>query len=200
MTQAVADQAAQIAAERDRMIETIMADANLSQAGKQRAVAKQHQAAVERMQVLKDNFSGGSVITAQELGKQLFGADQVTGADAISMRDAHDRAAQVEDPQAAAALLDAARMYGDEHLARAVAHRAYNESQSPLVGPAWSPVVEAYASSRPEVAERLQEYHEARSQTMQDNLAAGFAFALPKPPIIDRLHEHQIAELAESDS
>jgi hypothetical protein len=200
MTEAIADQASQIATERDRVVERIMADQNLSPAGKQRAVARAHQQAVNAMDALKANFQGGAVITADELGKRLFGAQQVTGADAVSMRDAHDRAAQVEDPGEARNLLEAAHMYGDEHLAKAVGHKAYQMSQTPLFGPAWAPVLEAYAASRPEIAEQLQEYHDARSQRTQDSLAAGFAFALPKPSIIESLHDHQIAELAGGDA
>ncbi|MGC4109449.1 MAG: hypothetical protein QM747_03275 [Nocardioides sp.] len=196
MTQAVADQAARIGDDHQKAVDRIMNDASLSVEGKQRAAAKIHLAAVEQMQTLKTNFQGGAVISAQELGKQLFGADQVTGADAISMRDAHDRAAQIEGPQDAIDLLNSAQMYGDDHLARAVAHRAYNESQTPLFGPAWMPVVETYAANRPQVAQKLQDYHDARSQTTADNLAAGMAFYLSKPPILDRFHDHQIAALA----
>ena len=93
-----------------------MNNPDLSTEGKQRAGAKAHQSALEQMQSLKDNFEGGAALAANTLGKTLFGAQQLVGQDALSMRDAHDRASRIEDPGEARELIARADLTGDEHL------------------------------------------------------------------------------------
>ncbi len=119
----------------------------------------------------------------------------MSGVDAVSFRDAQDRAAQLEDAQQAAVLLDRAVQSGDHHLAQAVAEKAYSNA-SGLFGGQWADVLNQYAAARPWAADKLNEYGDALWQG--DSFNAAMTFGVPRPTgLSDHLTEGQLQALAE---
>ena len=99
-----------------------------------------------------------------ELERRLFGLGGAGGLDgaaqAISARDAQDRAGRLTDPQEAAALLARAEQNGDPTLARAIAHHALQQSRSamtPSAGDAWEGVLAAFVDARPHMTPVVEE-------------------------------------------
>jgi hypothetical protein len=90
---------------------------------------------------------------------ELFGTSGIAGdqvAAALSLRDAADRAYQLDNPEDAAAMMTRALQSNDELMARAVLQAAYNLAQSPI-GTAWVPVVQQYADARPLAETKIDE-------------------------------------------
>lgn len=75
------------------------------------------------MRELQETHEAHNRLTKRSLTRELFGATSVSGSDAISMRDALDRADSLNSPGQALELLDRAERSGDRHLAQAVAQR-----------------------------------------------------------------------------
>ncbi len=72
--------------------------------------------------------------------------------EAISTRDAQDRAALIKGPQDAAALLERAEQNGDQVLARAIARHAVEQSRVGLQGEQWGAVLASFVDARPSVS------------------------------------------------
>jgi hypothetical protein len=196
ITQGAIDQAEGIRQTLANAIDRARNDQTLSPVGRTQRIAAAWQQASTAMGGVRINFEGGSALNAQDIQRQVFGADSVSGADAISTRDAADRAAQLPNADEALSLLDRAELTGDDHLARAVAAHAYQASQDWLGGQDWSRVVDAYIQTRPDVAEKLQQLSDLRSNTTRDAINfAGYTYLL-KPDELSRLSDGQIAALA----
>jgi len=118
----------------------------------------------------------------QELERKLFGTGRPDGAsEAISNRDAQDRAANVTRPDAASALLRRAEQNGDQVLARAVAHHAVQQSRQALTPQAirdWDAVVGAFVDARPQTAETVEELAMIERLGMRQVFSP---FSLPPP-------------------
>jgi hypothetical protein len=113
--------------------------------------------------------------TKAHVGRDLFGAMSASGADAISFRNAADRASRLENPEEAIRLLDQAERTCDEVLAKEIAQRAYDTQTGSLFGGGtWGAVIEQYASSRSDVAEQLRALDAARVDDLKGNLQAAF--------------------------
>lgn len=198
ITEAVAAKASQIQVELNAATETARSNGALTTEGRERALAVAYMHAKTAMDDLVQSWQGTSEATASVLAKDLFGAVDVRGADAISLRDAGDRASQVETPEAALALLDRANNTGDEVLARAVAEHAWLQRSTFFGGP-WRAVVDAYAVTRKDVAVKLAELDAASTDDIRANLTAGFMFILAKPAELDRHSDYRIQMIAETD-
>lgn len=188
MTQTVRDEATQIHDRRDRAINAAMDDPMLSSQGVRLQAAKVQLAAQRAMDALRANFEGGAALTGTDLARRLFGADSVAGMDAISVRDAAARAAQLADPDEALGLLKDAQMTGDSVLAKAVARHAFTQANGPfaMFGGGWVDVLDAYAQATPGFAEQLQSYRASISNSLQDSVDS-MIFMLPMPSIISDL-------------
>jgi hypothetical protein len=150
---AVPDGTAQKAADIQRRFNQAVAatqsDGKLSAEGRRNQLAAYYRDAVTAMKTVRESFEGSEEQTAHDLTIDMFGSASSLGADAISARDADDRAAQLQTRDEALALLTRADSNGDQVLARAIALRAFTETQQPLSGRAWGPVLDAYTSRRP---------------------------------------------------
>lgn len=97
----------------------------------------------------------------QELERKLFGTGWLDGAsEAISNRDAQDRASRLARSDEATRLLRRAEQNGDQALARAIAHHALQQSRqapSPQASRDWDSVVGAFLDARPHTAPVVEE-------------------------------------------
>ena len=92
------------------------------------------------MNALKSTHAGLTQHRKTVTAKELFGSENVSGAEAVSSRDAADRVAQVRTPAEATAMLERAEQTGDQALTQAVAATAFERAQSWLGGSAWARV------------------------------------------------------------
>lgn len=203
VTQDLVDQAHGIRTTFEGHAERARNDRTLSKVGRAQKVAAAWRQAQTSMDGLRSNFQSDATLTAADVRQQVFGAKAVTGADAVSMRDAYDRASQVQSPADAGALLARAEMTGDTHLARAVAATAYdNAVTTPAFlggGDAWTGVLNQYMSTRPDVADQLQRLNDATQDGNKNALdLAGYTY-LMKPDELNRVSEYQIDLLANDD-
>jgi hypothetical protein len=164
MTQEVADAAARVLRDFHQDVRSARADDRLSDRGRQQRMALTYRRADAEMKKLKVNVEGGMALTAGHLQRKVFGSETpLSGADAISMRDAMTRAGQLKNADEAHSLLQQAELTGDDHLAKALVRRAFDSSRDGALGN-WGGVIDAYAASRPDVARRLQELADACSR------------------------------------
>lgn len=199
ITKEAADKAAGILREFHADVRSARTDDRLSDRGRQQKLAVAYRRAGAAMTALKVNVEGGAVLTAAQLQREVFGSETpLSGADAISMRDAMTRAGQLKNADEAHALLLQAEMTGDDHLAKAVARRAFDNSRDGGVGN-WGGVVDAYVAPRPDVADRLQQLSDARSRDLQDALAWGMTTRVAQPDELRGLGHGQINALASED-
>lgn len=187
-----------IRADLNAAAERARADGTLSPVGRQQKIAAAYVDAKRRMDALSANVQDGAAVTSASLQKQLFGTAGVTGADAVSVRDAAARAAQLESADEGLQLLRSAEVNGDEQLARAIASRAFAEARSPFGG-SWSQVVDEYAASRPGVGRKMEELAAAQRNHAADAVTNAFATAVPKPSEIDAFADHQLEALAQGN-
>jgi hypothetical protein len=200
MTQEQIAAAAQIRAGLEAAVNRARADDTLSTVGRQRHIARAYKAAETEMAGIRINHAGGAAVTAEHLQRELFGADQVAGTDAISVRDAEDRAAQLQSGGEALALLRRAERNNDQVLARAVAAKAFEAAQDFIGGAAWSPVIDAYTETRPDIAGKLQQLVDTQRNGVSDAInSAGWTW-LGKPDELARVSEGQLEALTVDDN
>ena len=186
ISQATADKAAAIQREFNSSVTAFREDRGLTPEGKRQRMAAAYLRAEEAMNKLRSSWREGAQASAQVLNRDIFGAASTAGVDAISARDADDRAAQLQTADEALPLLSRAEENGDKVLARAIAQRAYRERGNPFGG--WGLVLEAYTENRPDVARKLSELEAARRDTFQTNFTAGIVFSLHQPAELNNLH------------
>lgn len=198
MTQQFVNRAHDIRTQYEADVERVRNNAQLSAVGKQQQLAAAWKTATTAMDGHRVTFDGASTLTANDQRRRVFGADNVTGADAVSMRDAFDRAALLQSGDEALALLRRAELTGDDHLARAVASTAFDNSAGGFIG-AWTRVVDAFTATRPDVAQSMQEIANAESSNVKDALdLAGYTY-LGKPEELARVSDYQIQLLANGE-
>lgn len=161
------------------------------------ALARALRTARDGLQALADEQVTAATKRRQALERAMFGSvDHVTGPAALSRRDAADRAARIEDPAEALALLQRSTRAGDEDLCQAIAAHAADLAREPK----WAAVVNTYAESRPKAAEalaELQQLPDYRNPVTKLRHAAEH-FVTP-PTEIGALAPHQVDALAASD-
>ncbi|WP_017936063.1 hypothetical protein [Nocardioides sp. Iso805N] len=172
-------------------------NADLTPDGRIRRLAIAYLSAKAQMDELQTSWAGTSAINAETIDRDVFGAPNVVGADAISSRDAADRASRVESPEDGMRLLQQAERTGDEILARAVAQYAYDQ-QGVVFGSGWTDVVDAFASRRPEVAQKLTDLAAATRANLDASLTAAFTFSLARPAEFGNLTDYRLQILADT--
>lgn len=177
----VAQKADRIGQGYSRRVEEIKGNGDLNEDAKRRLMAEAYEAASAEMDAVRDGWTQATQARRKTLARDLFGASSVSGADAISMRDAADRAAQLESPDDAAALLRRADNSGDTVLTRAIAQHAFDQASGPF-GDAWNGVLSAFAESRPHTADRINELAASSpSADVGGGVVDHFHFYLAKP-------------------
>lgn len=199
ITPQVADQAGRIQADLNNRVNSIRTNGDLTIEARNKYLAQAYIEAVNAMMVLQSTFTSTQTAVADTSERDIFGAVSSLGADAISARDADDRAARVETPAEAQELLDRAEQNGDTVLARAIALRAYRASRSEPLGQAvWGEVVEGYAEGHPDAAAAMAKIDQARRDDVAANVQSMFIFAVPKPGDLARYTDYQLRAMAAS--
>ncbi|MGH3426074.1 MAG: hypothetical protein ACRD3Q_15375 [Terriglobales bacterium] len=126
-------QAAQIRKSLDSQIAALRQQKNLTREGRAARMAKAIEDAKAKLTALRDAETQGMTDQAEKLQRQLFGNRHGDDARIASIRDARDRAAQLDkDPDRAAAAMTRADRDGDHVLLRAYAEEAARRSRDPL--------------------------------------------------------------------
>lgn len=180
----------------NKQVEKIRARQDLTDQAKQVAMARAHTAAVEKIEAVRQADQQQYQTRRTQLEKRLFGNRDLSGMEALSARDAREKAAQLTDPQAAQAAYSRALRDGDRDYARAIAAHAADQASVPLFGEAWVPVVETHAESTPGYSANLQEFRSLREPgTYEDT-----NYMTPDVPSeLGRLTTHQVTTLANSE-
>jgi hypothetical protein len=194
---ATASKAEKTAQDFNREVERLRGDADLTAAARQRHIAVAYTQAVEQMSALRDQWNGGRSADEVALTRQCFGSSTASGSDAISVRDAQDRAQQIETPSEALGLLQLAAVNNDESLVRAIAQGAYTEVTSGLFGRdlGWGEPLTYFASQRPRLVDKI---NALTSLQRVDVFAVEANFIIPKPTELGSLNDYAIAALAVS--
>ena len=177
------------AAEQDR----IRGDKRLSEAQRQRALARAYQSARARMNELKAQEAERLPRLQRQLERELFDHSAVSeswfdATDAISVRDAQDRAARLASPQEAMEAMRRAEDTDDVVLAGAVARRAAMQARASWGGRAraWQQVADQYveAMDHGSIADELAEARAAQAD--RDPMA----FSLMRPTGLNPYYEN----------
>ncbi|WP_216587524.1 hypothetical protein [Streptomyces brasiliscabiei] len=194
MTNATAT-AADIRAERDRALAHIRGRRDLTGQAKQIAVARAQRSAEQKLEALLQADTERFHRQRNFLERKLFGGDDSTGYNAMSARDAREKAAQLTDPREAAEAFQRAQRAGDTDMVKAIAAHAADLAGTNLVGAAWQPIVTAYSETTPGKRDTYQELANLR----QPNTGTDWQYAIDTPSELGRLTAAQVTQLADSD-
>jgi hypothetical protein len=161
-----------------KQLERVRRDPNLSDVGKQRAMAKLYVQTRDDVAMMREAADRAYRTRYSQLESVAFGihAQSSDPSAAISLRDALDRAAQVANPDEARQLLNRAVVTGDETLARAIALTAYSNQGPQDLGDHWAAVYDHYRQAQP--AQRQKVLDELDTLRQADSKQARFADAL----------------------
>lgn len=179
-----------------RKVEQIRNRQDLTVQAKQVAMARAHKTASQQIGQLRDADRQQYQERRATLEKRLFGSRELAGMDALSARDAREKAAKLTDPQEAQAAYSRALRDGDRDYARAIAAHAADQASVPLFGAAWVPVVETHAENTPGYGANLQEFRSLREPGTYDDTS----YMTPDVPSeLGRMSPQQVASLADSE-
>lgn len=179
-----------------RKAEKIRARQDLTPQAKQVALARAHQAAAERIAAAHDADRQQYQERRATLEKRLFGQREVSGTDALSARDARERAAQYTHADEALRAYQRAARDGDRDMMRALGNWATDQAAMPRLGEAWEPVVQAHAANTPGYAQTLEELRSLR----EPGTWGDATYVTPAVPSeLGRLTPQQVASLAKTD-
>ncbi|WP_406128341.1 hypothetical protein OHQ89_42760 [Streptomyces canus] len=185
-----------VRAERERKLANIRGRNDLSPQARQVAVARAHRDAEKKMQALLQDDTEHYHRQRNFLERKLFGnTGDVTGTNALSSRDARERASKYTDPQDAADAFNRAIRDGDTDMQRAIAAHAAELGSHQTAAPGWSAIVQHYADATPGRADTYKELAEMR----QPGIGFDFTYTLPAPSELGRLNAAQVEQLADSD-
>lgn len=184
-----------IRAERDRALARIRGRQDLTAQAKQVSVARIQQDAEQKMATLLEESTASYERQRAMLERKLFGGDDSTGYNAMSARDAREKAAQLNDPRDARDAFQRAQRAGDTDMVKAIASRAADLSQVPILGEAWQPIVSAYADTSPSKGDTYKQLTELQ----RPNSGTDWSYALDTPSELGRLSTAQVLQLAGSD-
>jgi hypothetical protein len=165
-------------------VAALRADGDLSSEGLQRKLAEAYAKARAELKTLASSEQTDLVARKATLEQRFFGTRKETVGDpasqAISARDAADRAAQLQTPAEAMDLLQRAESNGDDILAAAVVRHALASSSSGIrqVDDRWDEVGRAYLDARPHLMPVAEELAEIEQLTERQIFSP---FTLPEP-------------------
>jgi hypothetical protein len=186
---------------RDRT-EAIRADKRLTPEAKRAAIAREYLQTKREVQALQAAEANQRASRRSELTKSLFGLEGFTTAqDAISYRDAQDRADSIpaHDEERAISLLNRAHLSGDTILTKALINRALEAG--------WVNVANSYIEADPYKGEQLEELWALQDPdpmspaALQAQITESATFEVPKPDEISSYaSDAPIEQIARSDA
>lgn len=158
-------------------LEAIRQDARLSDHARREDITEAYRAVQEKVDGYREADRSDFEARRIELERRAFGLGSPNlthGIDAVSARDASDRAAKIPitGGDEALELMERARLNGDAVLEKAVAAEAYRKG--------WVKVIDEYASTHPEFVPQLAELQAIR--TLPTDLSYVSWFYLTPPP------------------
>jgi hypothetical protein len=186
----------QIRESHNRQIEKIRARQDLTVQAKQVAMARVHQTTVAKLDAAHQADQQRYQQRAATLEKRLFGNRDLSGADAISARDARERVTQYTHPDEALAAYKRAQRDGDRDMMHALGSWAADQAVMPILGEAWRPLVEAHAEATPGYRENLEEL---RSLTDPGDYRNNDYMPPGVPSELGRMNAQQVITLANSE-
>lgn len=177
-----------------KQMATISADPNLTVEGKRAAMAGPHLTAKAKVAALGQAEQDRLATDTVKAENLLFDrSPSMAGSDAISARDAADRAEQLRTPADAAKLLGRAHATGDTALAGAVAAHAH--------GQGWGQVVATHAAtSRARQAAYDGLMASGAPGGRSDQMTRRMVFSVPPPTELAGLRDAQLRTLAGQDA
>lgn len=160
------DKAAEIQRRYSEQLQQIREARDLSDEGRRRQLAAAYASTRKQLDSLRKQEQERVAKRAGELEWQVFGPVRTasgTASDAISVRDAQDRAARISKPAEARELLRRAEQNNDEVLARAIAQTALDRGRQAAIKQevdAWDETLGAFYDARPHLSGVLQEQSE----------------------------------------
>lgn len=189
------EKALTLRAQYQETVERIRADKTLSPIGKQQRLAAQYLRFKPELKKLEAEQETTQQARLASLRKELFGITSSSNPyAAIEYRDAQDRAARLDNEEAARALLNQADLGGDTTLAKAVAARSFEQG--------WSAIINQYSDMNPTSGPKFNELLslENRGQGSADIaqlLGDAMTFNVEKPSEFGYSTERDIAAIAE---
>ncbi|MFE6429750.1 hypothetical protein ACFVOB_30325 [Streptomyces rochei] len=184
-----------IRAEYERKLSHIRGRRDLTDQAQRVAIARAFSEAQTKMEQLQQADTERWERDRARLERQLFGAADTFGADAVNQRQAREMAAQLNDPHQALAAYQRAKRDGDTAYARAIASHAADLAAIPILGVAWKGVVEAYTQESPGKADAYRQL----AGMHQPGHGTDFTYVLPTPSEMGRLSAGQVMALADTD-
>ncbi|BCL20296.1 hypothetical protein ACPCBX_13620 [Streptomyces tuirus] len=179
-----------------RQVEKIRNRQDLTPQAKQVAMARAHRDASARIAAARDADRQQYETRKEQLEKRLFGNRELSGTDALSARDARERAATYTHPDEALAAYKRAERDGDRDMMRALGSWAADQAALPILGDAWRPLVETHATATPGYAANLEELRSLREPGTYDDAT----YVTPAVPSeLGRMSPQQVNTLADSE-
>lgn len=157
-------------------------------------LARAYLAAAQKMHDLESSAGADADAQRRALNLAAWSIDDLAtnavdrAAAAMSFRDAQDRAALLEQPQAALDALNQAENSGDELAARAIGQQAYTSG--------WTDVVDAYVRNRPKARDAVAALTELDQAALRPQIRNLWAFVLSRPLELGGLSDVGLAALA----
>ncbi|MET7294914.1 hypothetical protein ABZS79_22750 [Streptomyces griseoloalbus] len=176
-----------------RKLERIESSRTYSDHAKRVMSAKAYKEAQGALDQLRQAEVDSITTRRTQLERRMFGHQGTADAQTvIARRDANDRAAKLDNPRAAAEMLQTAQMEGDDLMAQAIATRAAQYG--------WSDVLGSYAGDRPGFQQAAEELTQLPNT---DDVAWKFhhtgQFMAGPPSSLYDAKPHEIDRLAEVD-
>lgn len=184
-----------IRADRDRALANFRGRRDLNPQARQIAIARAQRTAEQKLEALLQEDTERFHRQRNFLERKLFGGDDSTGYNAMSARDAREKAAKLDNPTEALAAFQRAQRAGDTDMVKAIAAHAADLAGVNIVGAAWQPIVSAYSETSPGKADTYQEL----ANLQQPNTGGDWQYAIDTPSELGRLTAHQVEQLADSD-
>jgi hypothetical protein len=179
-----------------RQIDRIRSREDITPQAKQVAMARAHRDASARLQAARTADLQQYEDRRAILEKRLFGSKELSGTDALSARDARERAAAITHPDEALKAYQRAQRDGDRDMMRALGSWAADQAAMPVLGEAWRPLVEAHAAATPGYAANLEELRSLR----EPGTYADSTYVTPDVPSeLGRMSVQQVNSLADSE-
>ncbi|MEU0660272.1 hypothetical protein [Streptomyces lavendulocolor] len=173
-------------------VERINSRRALSDEAKRIEIARVYREARDAIQAAGQNVVQQVNSERNRLSRKLFGHEGVADPQTVAIRrDAADRAAKLDSPEAAQRAMEIAEMNGDVYMAQAIAGTA-NANM-------WTDVVHSYLDAHPEAgdaAQQLRELPDTADPVWQ--LQHAMTYSVAQPSELGGIPDYQVDRLADT--